>query len=168
MKNQVQLIAYADRLGGTLAGTLDLLRGPFAGLFGGVHLLPFFDPIDGADAGFDPIDHAAVDARLGNWDDVRAIAAETDVMADLIVNHVSSRSPQFRDFSARGSQSPFDGLFLSLESVFPQGATEKDLLAIYRPRPALLSTAAAGWFFTTFPIPRAIAITLNPIQMQNV
>lgn len=74
MKNCVQLIAYADRLGGTLRGTLDLLNGPFAGLFGGVHLLPFFDPIDGGDAGFDPIDHGSVDERLGSWDDVRAIA----------------------------------------------------------------------------------------------
>jgi sucrose phosphorylase len=137
MKNQVQLIAYADRLGGSLRGTLDLLRGPLSGLFGGIHLLPFYDPIDGADAGFDPIDHCKVDERLGSWDDVRAIAGETDVMADMIVNHISSRSPQFLDFSARGGQSPFDGLFLTFDSVFPDGATEQELLAIYRPRPAL-------------------------------
>ena len=32
-------------------------------LFGGVHLLPFFTPIDGADAGFDPVDHTEVDCR---------------------------------------------------------------------------------------------------------
>jgi len=137
MKNQVQLIAYADRLGGSLRGTLELMRGPFAGLFGGVHLLPFYHPIDGADAGFDPIDHCAVDPRLGNWDDVKAIADECDVMTDLIVNHISSRSPQFLDYSAKGSASAFDGMFLSYESVFPDGATAKDLLTIYRPRPAL-------------------------------
>ena len=137
MKNQVQLIAYADRLGGSLRGTLDLLEGPLAGLFGGIHLLPFFDPIDGADAGFDPIDHGAVDRRLGSWDDVLAIAGQTDVMADLIVNHISSRSPQCRDFIARGAESAFAGMFLTHDSVFPQGATEQDLLAIYRPRPAL-------------------------------
>jgi sucrose phosphorylase len=137
MKNQVQLIAYADRLGGSLRGMLELLRGPFAGLFGGIHLLPFYHPIDGADAGFDPIDHAAVDRRLGNWDDVKAIAGESDVMADLIVNHISSRSPQFQDFLAKGSASAFDGMFLTYESVFPEGAQERDLLAIHRPRPAL-------------------------------
>lgn len=57
MKNQVQLICYADRLGGTLRGLRQLLNGPLAGLFGGVHVLPFFHPIDGSDAGFDPIDH---------------------------------------------------------------------------------------------------------------
>ena len=137
MKNQVQLIAYVDRLGGTLPGLRDLLRGPLAGLFGGVHLLPFFDPIDGADAGFDPIDHAAVDRRLGSWRDVRRIADTTDVMADLIVNHISCRSPQFRDFLAHGSHSAWSGMFLSYDDVFPGGATEQDLQAIYRPRPGL-------------------------------
>ena len=137
MKNQVQLIAYADRLGGTLHGIRELLRGPLAGVFGGVHLLPFFHPIDGADAGFDPIDHTEVDSRLGNWADVGDIAREADVMADVIVNHISSRSPQFLDFSAKGTDSAYAGMFLTLDGVFPHGATERDLLAIYRPRPGL-------------------------------
>lgn len=137
MKNQVQLICYADRLGGTLRGLRQLLAGPFAGLFGGVHILPFFHPIDGSDAGFDPIDHTQVDERLGGWDDVRALAGDVEVMADVIVNHVSCHSPQFLDYSAHGARSRFDGLFLTLNSVFPGGASEQDLLAIYRPRPGL-------------------------------
>ena len=74
MRNQVQLICYADRLGGTLRGLRQLLAGPFADLFGGVHILPFFHPIDGSDAGFDPIDHTKVDERLGDWDEVRALS----------------------------------------------------------------------------------------------
>ena len=75
MKNQVQLIAYVDRLSGGGFGELNsLLKGPLAGVFGGTHLLPFFTPIDGADAGFDPIDHTEVDARLGTWEDVRALS----------------------------------------------------------------------------------------------
>lgn len=135
MKNQVQLIAYPDRLGGTLRGLRDLLDGPVAGLFGGVHLLPFYEPIDGADAGFDPIDHCSVDARLGGWDDVRAIATGRDLMADLIVNHISSRSPQFLDFIENGSRSEFAGLFLTYDRVFPDGASTAELDAIYRPRP---------------------------------
>jgi sucrose phosphorylase len=141
MRNAVQLICYADRLGGTLQGLRELLAGPFAGLFGGVHVLPFFHPIDGADAGFDPIDHTQVDPRLGSWKDVQALAGDVEVMADVIVNHVSSRSPQFQDFSARGKASPFDGMFLTLDAVFPGGATERELLAIYRPRPGLPFTS---------------------------
>lgn len=156
MNNRVQLIAYADRLGGTLGGLRDLLRGPFAGLFGGVHVLPFFHPIDGADAGFDPVDHTAVDARLGTWHDVAALARETGVMADVIVNHISSRSPQFLDFLANGQRSAFAGLFLTFDGVFPHGATERDLLAIYRPRsglpftPMTLADGSRRIFWTTF------------------
>ena len=137
MRNQVQLITYADRLGGTLAGLRELIRGPLAGLFGGVHLLPYFTPIDGADAGFDPTDHTEVDPRLGTWEDVAALADDLDLMSDLIVNHISAQSPQFRDFLQRGARSPFAGMFLTFDRVFPDGATEQDLLRVYRPRPGL-------------------------------
>ena len=138
MKNHVQLIAYVDRLsGGGLRDLQTLLGGPFAGLFGGVHLLPFFWPVDGADAGFDPIDHGKVDPRLGSWDDVRALGDGTEIMADVIVNHISSRSPQYLDFHKQGEESAYSGMFLTYGRVFPNGAPELDLLAIYRPRPGL-------------------------------
>lgn len=141
MKNQVQLITYVDRLGGgglrELQALLTAPGSPLQGVFGGVHLLPFFHRIDGADAGFDPIDHTQVDARLGDWGDLKALTEHVDVMADVIVNHMSSESPQFLDWSARGAASPFDGLFLTFDAVYPQGATERDLLALYRPRPGL-------------------------------
>ena len=138
MKNQVQLITYVDRLsGGGIAELSALLQGPLAGLFGGVHLLPFFNAIDGADAGFDPKDHTQVDARLGDWADIKTLALHTEVMADVIVNHISSESPQFIDFLHNGAASEYNGLFLTREAVFPQGASETDLQAIYRPRPGL-------------------------------
>jgi sucrose phosphorylase len=138
MKNQVQLIAYVDRLsGGGFSELNRLLKGPLAGVFGGAHLLPFFTPIDGADAGFDPIDHTQVDARLGTWEDVRALGGAVELVADLIVNHVSSSSPQFLDFSKRGLASEYAGMFLTYDRVFPEGARESDILGIYRPRPTL-------------------------------
>jgi len=51
MRSKAELIAYADRFGGDLAGLRALLSGPLQGLFGGVHVLPFYRPFDGADAG---------------------------------------------------------------------------------------------------------------------
>lgn len=137
MRNQVQLITYADRLGGDLAGLREVLAGPLAGLFGGVHVLPFFTPYDGADAGFDPQDHTQVDPRLGGWDDVRALGEDLEVMVDVIVNHVSSSSPPFLDWLARGAASPYAGMFLTLGGAFPDGAREEDLLTLYRPRPGV-------------------------------
>ncbi len=138
MKNKVQLITYADRLGGSDIRALHrLLKGPLAGLFGGVHILPFYYPIHGADAGFDPIDHTKIDPCLGNWADIKELGKDIDLIADLIVNHVSSSSPQFLDYSEKGDASAYKDMFLTMGSIFPDGATETDLLTIYRPRPGL-------------------------------
>jgi sucrose phosphorylase len=138
MKNQVQLVTYADRLGGDgLQALHRLLKGPLAGLFGGVHILPFYYPIHGADAGFDPIDHTMIDPCLGGWADIKELGQDMDLMADLIVNHVSSSSSQFLDYSEKGDRSVYKDMFLTMASIFPKGATEQDLLTIYRPRPGL-------------------------------
>lgn len=138
MKNQVQLITYVDRLGGgNITDLRALLDSRFKGLFGGVHLLPFYYPIDGEDAGFDPIDHAQVDGRLGDWPDVAELAREYDVMADMIVNHVSADSAAYQDYFEKGEASEYASLFLRMGDVFPDGVTEEELLAIYRPRPGV-------------------------------
>jgi sucrose phosphorylase len=157
MKNQVQLITYIDRLSG--AGVVELhkiLKSSLKDLFGGVHMLPFYYPIDGADAGFDPIDHAQVDQRLGDWNDVKKLGEQVDVMADVIVNHMSADSPQFKDYLEKGDQSEYAGLFLTADSVFPHGVTDKDLQTIYRPRPGKpfteisLKSGEKKQFWTTF------------------
>ncbi len=146
MKNKVQLITYVDRLTG--AGVPELaatLEGPLRQLFSGVHLLPFYFPIDGSDAGFDPIDHTLVDERLGTWHDVKTLGEKTELMADLIVNHMSAQSPEFKDVLAKGSKSPYWELFLTKDKVFPSGLTDELQSKIYRPRP--------GSCFTSFTLP---------------
>jgi len=138
MKNKIQLITYIDRLGCThISQLMALINKEFKGLFGGVHLLPFYYPIDGEDAGFDPINHELIDPRLGTWKDAKELSTSIDIMADLIVNHVSAKSEQFQDYLENGQASPYANLFLSFDTVFPNGATEKDILSIYRPRPSL-------------------------------
>jgi len=132
-----QVIVYADRFGGTLTGVAHLMRTQFAGVFNGVHLLPFYSPFDGADAGFDPVDHTQVDPRLGTWADIQTLSKDTDIVADVIVNHMSSSSPEFEDVRARGDASPWSPMFLTMKRIFPVGATEEDLARIYRPRPGL-------------------------------
>ncbi len=165
----VELIAYADRLAGDLTALRRVLAAPpLADAVSGVHLLPFFTPIDGADAGFDPDDHRVVDPRLGTWDDVAALAATHTVTADLIVNHVSTRSPEFRSFLAEGEASPHAGMFLTLDRVFPGGATEELLGRIYRPRPGLpltqvtLGDGGTRVLWTTFTSEQADLDTSDP------
>ena len=135
----MQLITYADRLAGDLRGLKSRLDEEFKGLFDGVHVLPFFDPIDGADAGFDPVDHTRVDPRLGDWSDIRALAADYSVMADLIVNHVSADSPQFEDVRRHGTRSKYWGLFLKKTELYAADDPDASsaIASIYRPRPGL-------------------------------
>lgn len=143
MKNKIQLITYVDRLGCENIQDLNsLFKNELKDLFGGLHILPFYYPIDGEDAGFDPIDHQLIDPRLGNWEDLNALGKEVDIMADLIVNHVSAKSAPFKYYLEKGKNSAYASLFLSFDTVFPNGASESDLLSIYRPRP--------GFPFTTF------------------
>lgn len=157
MNNNVQLITYVDRFsGGNLNELNKVLSNEFPNLFGGIHLLPFYFPIDGSDAGFDPIDHTKVDSRLGDWNDVKALGSDYDLMADLIVNHMSAQSPEFLDVLEYGRDSEYWDLFLTKESVFPNGMTDKDKSEIYRPRPGscfteyTLKTGEVVEFWTTF------------------
>ena len=43
------------------------------------------------------------------------------MLLDLMINHISRSSPQFRDFQRRGRRSPFADLFITLDKVWPNG-----------------------------------------------
>ncbi len=157
MKNKVQLITYVDRFGnGRFDDLTRLLTHELEGLFGTVHVLPFFWPINGADAGFDPIDHRRVDPSLGDWASVSRLGEQVDIAADLIVNHMSADSPQFKDYLQAGEQSEFASMFLDLETAFDGGVTDEDLGRVYRPRPTpvfstyTMADATDRRFWTTF------------------
>lgn len=146
MKNNVQLITYVDRLtGSTIKELNNILNDQLSDLFSGIHLLPFYYPIDGSDAGFDPIDHTQVDSRLGSWQDVKALGEDYDLMADLIVNHMSAQSREFQDVLTNGKESTYWDLFLTKNKVFPNGLDDEQQKKIYRPRP--------GSCFTQFSLP---------------
>ena len=155
----VQLIVYADRLGADLRELKSILDQELNGLFKGVHLLPFYYPINGADAGFDPVDHTHVDPVIGDWSDVLEIANDYSVTADLILNHMSVASLEFQDVRHLGEDSEFWDLFLKRGDVFGSNrdpAEGTGVAAIYRPRPGppfteiALDDGEVYEFWTTF------------------
>ena len=173
MKNKVQLITYADRLGdGTLSSMTDILRTRFDGVYDGVHILPFFTPFDGADAGFDPIDHTKVDERLGSWDDVAELSKTHNIMVDAIVNHMSWESRQFQDVLEKGEESEYYPMFLTMSSVFPNGATEEGRWPASTARaracrsPTTTSAARPVWYGSASPRSRWTS-TLIPPRVGN-
>ncbi len=139
IRNGVQLITYADRLGdGNIESLTSILQGPLGGLFTGVHILPFYYPYDGEDAGFDPIDHTLVDERLGDWENVKKLGESVDIMADLIVNHMSGQSEAFKDVLKNGHESSYWPLFLTKEDIFKgddQTQIDEQIAQVFRPRP---------------------------------
>lgn len=66
------------------------------GFINGVHILPFFPFC--SDDGFAVMDYYQVNDKLGDWDDIEAIAGDYRLMADLVINHGSSSGEWFDNF----------------------------------------------------------------------
>jgi sucrose phosphorylase len=99
-----------------------------------VHVLPPF-PSSG-DRGFAPLTYREIDPRFGSWSDIRALAADHDVLLDLMVNHISRQSDEFQDFLAHGRRSPSADLFITLDKVWPEGRpSEEDVARIFLRKP---------------------------------
>ena len=89
----------------------------------GVHVLPFFPW--SSDDGFSVIHYREVNPELGNWEHIRELASHYDVMADLVLNHVSRESLWFVDYLT-GSL-PGRDYFIEVEP-------ETDVSQLIRPR----------------------------------
>lgn len=129
-----QLLTYPDALGGDLRALGDLLDGPLAGLFRGVHVLPPFP--SSADRGFAPVTYERIDPRFGTWEDIGRIAHRHDVLLDLMINHISRESREFQDFQRHGRSSPYADLFITLDKVWPDGQpVDADVALIFLRKP---------------------------------
>lgn len=122
------LITYGDSIMHRDEPPLETLRGfvreHLADTVSGVHILPFY-PYS-SDDGFSVIDYARVRDDLGSWDDVQALAGETTLMVDLVINHVSVESDWFQQFLA--GEPPGEAYFLSYPG-------DTDVASVVRPRP---------------------------------
>jgi sucrose phosphorylase len=129
-----QLLTYPDSLGGDLRALGRLLDGPLDGLFRGLHILPPF-PSSG-DRGFAPMTYQEIDRRFGTWEDIQYIAARHDVLLDVMINHISRQSAEFRDFQRFGRRSRHADLFITLDKVWPNGdPPARDLERIFLRKP---------------------------------
>ena len=122
-----QLLTYPDSLGGDLQHLTDLLQGPLSGLFHGVHVLPPF-PSSG-DRGFAPITYDHIEPAFGSWADIEHLATFGDLLVDVMINHVSRRSPEFEDFVQFGRTSRYADLFITLDKIWPTGDPPPDDIA---------------------------------------
>jgi sucrose 6(F)-phosphate phosphorylase len=127
-------MTYPDSLGGDLAALDGLLAGPLEGLFGGIHVLPPF-PSSG-DRGFAPLSYAEIDPRFGRWADIEHLGQRHEVLLDVMINHLSRKSPEFEDFLKNGRRSRFADLFITVDKIWPGGAPPaEDVARIFLRKP---------------------------------
>lgn len=98
-------------------------RHHFDGIISSIHILPFY-PYS-SDDGFSVINYKQVNETLGEWSDIEHIAKDFKLMADLVINHCSSRSEWFEQF--KRDQAPQKDYFISVDP-------NTDLSEVIRPR----------------------------------
>ena len=156
VRNKVQLITYPDSLGGNLKILSQVLDQYFPNLFeGGIHILPPY-PSSG-DRGFAPMNQMEIDPRFGTWEDIQKLGNKYPVLLDLIVNHISAKSPQFRDYLQNGSASPYADMFIPVEKFWPdRNPPREEIEKIFLRRPTPFSdyliekTGEVKTLWTTF------------------
>ena len=126
-QRDVALITYGDSIVDGRSKPLKVLR-DFCEIWLGscvtwVHILPFFPWT--SDDGFSVLDYSSVNQALGDWNDISDIATDYRLMADLVLNHCSSRSAWFENFKL--GVDPGRGYFFTKEPSF-------DVSRVVRPR----------------------------------
>ncbi len=98
--SSVVLITYPDaiyRKGESTLKTLnDFIDRKLGDLSSIIHILPFLPST--SDGGFAVSNHEKIDEIFGNWDDLKVLSSKHKVMADLVLNHVSSSHPWVHQF----------------------------------------------------------------------
>lgn len=126
-ESDVALITYGDSILSEGEKPLSVLhqfcREHFLGYVSWVHILPFFPWT--SDDGFSVMDYSTVNQALGGWEDIEAIGNDFKLMADLVLNHCSSRSVWFENFKL-GLQ-PGSDFFFTADETF-------DVSQVVRPR----------------------------------
>jgi sucrose phosphorylase len=108
----VMLNAYPDSMGGNLAATVNLLRHPLIkDAFSHFYILPTFFNSD-LDRGFSVIDYNLNEELVTATDLEELHNLGITLKLDLVLNHLSVNSPQFRDLLERGDKSPYRDFFI--------------------------------------------------------
>lgn len=99
----------------------------FKDVFSTIHILPFF-PYS-SDDGFSVIDYYLVNPRLGRWEDIKSLGGDFQLMFDLVLNHVSSKSKWFEKYL--NEEKGFEDLAIEADpSIDLSGVTRPRLLPL--------------------------------------
>ncbi|MGG1313688.1 alpha-amylase family glycosyl hydrolase [Cohnella laeviribosi] len=147
-ERDVMLITYGDSIVADgqppLAVLHEFLKQYVGDTVSAVHILPFYPYT--SDDGFSVVDYRTVSPALGNWQHIRELSKDYDLMFDAVVNHISRSSKWFQGFLQ--DREPYNQYFIEADPSL-------DYSRVTRPRALPLLTkveTAAGekYVWTTF------------------
>ncbi len=121
--NGVMLNAYPDSIGTKLSDTVFMLKMPeFKDVFSLFYVLPTFFNSD-LDKGFSIIDYN-INANLVALKDLNDInELNIKLKFDIVLNHLSVASPQFKDILVNGKKSKFKEFFINWNEFWKDNGT---------------------------------------------
>lgn len=119
----VMLNAYPDSIGATLSDIVEILKKPeLKDTFSLFYILPTFFHSD-LDRGFSVIDYD-INEELVSDEDLKALAElGIEIKLDLVLNHLSVRSPQFVDLMKHGQESEYKDFFIDWDEFWKDHGT---------------------------------------------
>ena len=127
LPSRVMLNAYPDSIGGKLSDLVAMLKRPeLEGAFSLLYILPTFFNSD-LDRGFSIVDYGLNDELVSKQDLKELDKLGVMFKFDLILNHLSVASPQFRDLLLHGEESEHKDFFVDWNAFWDgQGSIGED------------------------------------------
>ncbi|WP_439129018.1 sucrose phosphorylase [Polaribacter sp.] len=126
ISNGVMLNAYPDSIGTNLSDTIKMLqKEDFKDVFSLFYVLPTFFNSD-LDRGFSIIDYN-LNEELVSKDDLKALEKlNIELKFDIVLNHLSVNSPQFKDLLEKGEASKYKDFFINWNTFWEGNGTKND------------------------------------------
>lgn len=126
LPNGVMLNAYPDSIGCKLSDIIDVLKCPeMKDTFSLFYILPTFFHSD-LDRGFSIIDYDLNEELVSQEDLDELNRLGIHIKLDLVLNHLSVRSPQFIDLLEKGNDSPYKEFFIDWNEFWKDHGTMGD------------------------------------------
>lgn len=138
ISNGVMLNAYPDSIGEKFSDTIAMLKmAEFKNVFSFMYVLPTFFNSD-LDRGFSIIDYD-INKDLVDTKDLQDLnELQIKLKFDIVLNHLSVASPQFKDLLQYGNESKFSHFFINWNE-FWEGNGQKNEDGIIIPKPEFFS-----------------------------
>lgn len=121
--NGVMLNLYPDSIGKTLSDTVTMLKKEeFKDVFSLIYVLPTFFNSD-LDRGFSIIDYNINKELVGPNDLIDLKKLNVKLKFDIVLNHLSVASPQFKDILKNGEDSKFKDFFINWNDFWEGNGT---------------------------------------------